>query len=101
MGADLAALTIDDLVDRQAAAYRLLGDVQGELARRAAQQPAQATRKPDRTLDPDEAAVVVGVSRKALLAGARAGTIPSTKLGRRTVRFSERALRRWLDARSR
>lgn len=54
---DLAALSLDDLVDRQAVAYRLLADVQGEIARRSAQQPATV---PDRVLRIREACQRMG-----------------------------------------
>lgn len=98
--ADLSAVTLEDLEAREADLHRQLADT---IAAKAKARPAGARERmgPDRTLKPDEAAALVGMTRRTILREARAGRVPSKKVGHRTVRFSERALLRWSASRER
>lgn len=98
--ADLSTLTLDALEAMEAALHRDLADVI-EAKARARPSPVQEPTVPDRTLTPEEAAAVLGVTTKKILAMARAGTVPSTKVSHKVVRFRERDLLRWQAARSR
>lgn len=65
-----------------------------------AEQPARpgppAPSSPDRLLTAEEAAAVLGVSRRWLYA--HAGHLPFARhLSRRALRFSEAGLRRWIE----
>jgi excisionase family DNA binding protein len=84
----------------------LIGEAEGlraKLLRRlvasAAPAPAPpASREPDRLLTADEAAELLGVSRRWMYR--RASSLPFTRrIGRGTLRFSLRGLERWRESR--
>jgi len=97
---DLSTMTLADLEAREADLHRSLAEV---IAAKAQARPAPVVEphEPDRSLTPAEAGAVLGISAKKILAMARVGTVPSTKVSHKVVRFRERDLRRWISARSR
>jgi predicted DNA-binding transcriptional regulator AlpA len=70
-----------------------------QLMASAAPAPAPpASREPDRLLSADQAAALLGVSRRWVYR--RASSLPFTRrIGRGTLRFSLRGLERWREAR--
>jgi excisionase family DNA binding protein len=59
-----------------------------------------ANNTPRLLLRPSEAAEILGVSLRCLMAWVAAGEVPAVRLGERCLRFSVDALRAWVASRS-
>ena len=83
----------DELVDLVGELEKIKGIAYARLAS-SVSAPAQVADEPDRLLTADEAAPLLGLSVEQL---ARRRNLAFRKtLGRRTVRYSERGIQRWL-----
>ncbi len=94
----LAGLQVDVLVDLRRQMRLLEADVEAAITRHIirADQARPVNAGADRLLSPEEAAAEFGVTKRWLLE--HANEIPGVRrLSRKTVRFSERALRRHLN----
>jgi predicted acylesterase/phospholipase RssA len=97
-GALLSRLPLDALLDLRARLGHLAIDLDIAISRQMAPHVQQRQREsePDRLISAEVAATRFGVKRRWLLD--HAGEIPGVKrLSRKTIRFSERKLARFLD----